>query len=245
MDTVEELSKEISEKTWSGQFWGSQGAVELERRRFNLSKREGGEASAFGAASSTYYAAAGNAYARFKKAPWQFWWAYRAFILRGYAVWLSDQIELKKGVTNMTPDELDVRQSILRRVKRYKEAKKCVHEALGRKNVARHTKALLLIGQIDLEFNKPSDKYESVGDSARDRARSITQIESWLEQAEKCAYEVRSSNPHQAARIFRNCAMWRDRLNQEGRAEVLRRQASDLADIRHLKDQRLKIDARL
>ena len=153
------LAIEISEKTRQGKFQGKFGALRFENKHLKLArqmakkKTAAGEKSlekAYGAASSTYYEAAGNALAHFRMAKWQFWWLFRAVWYLHSKAWRysNRMVSLAGRIEFMGNDQLDIRASIAERCWRYKEAERCVDIAIRRNNLSDDTRVLLLLHQI-------------------------------------------------------------------------------------------------
>ena len=108
------LNAKISDLTWQGKFWGVGGALDLERERevyirSILYKSGRPIADYYGAVSSTYYAAAGNAWAEMHRSPFikKPLWAVRAFwCLRCMAYRYSNEcVKFSGGIGNLTASE--------------------------------------------------------------------------------------------------------------------------------------------
>lgn len=146
------LGEAIYHLTWAGELWGPSGAIRLSKIRFRILRVLNRHDAALSALSSTYYTASGNAAARaaharglrkpalYLRAAWYLWRAVR----------LSDRLERMLGLEGMHPDQLDVRQSILRKARRHRAALRCIQEALWRENVRPHTRALLQVGRGEI-----------------------------------------------------------------------------------------------
>ena len=116
-----------------------------------VSKTELG--AAYSALSSNRYAIAGTAYAKIKRARhsvtafftaplWLLlgWWCYLRMLP------LSDKAVSILGYEHMTADQLDVRQSILRKLKNYEEALRCIGRAVQKEDMSDTSYALLQLG---------------------------------------------------------------------------------------------------
>lgn len=191
-----------------------------------------GKASAYSALSSTYYSILGTAYAQLETGtPTQ-----RLLCLITWlplAIWcywrmlpLSNKVVELIGYENMSAEQCDIRQSILRRRKRLKEAEKCIRSALE-KCPEKHTRGLLYVGLAEIHF-KNNDSY--YGGNAIDSAIHFANL-------------VETTEPLQSARIYRNCANILE-LNIEGslRVNELREKACSLAMSKEAKDQLLKLN---
>jgi hypothetical protein len=236
----------LYEKSWSGQYFGRHGAIALARMRFKEEKAFGAREDMIGALSalsSTYYSAAGHAYARFKNTRMP-WWAFRAGWCLRRALAYSDQaIHLAPGTGRLTVDQLDVRQSILRKVAekkrdRYRSAYPyvlaaldCINAALRREGVSRHARGLLLVGKIDILTRYPGMRW---GDD---------DVEAMLHEALEIADHVASGNPRQAIRIYRGCMMGFECLDDAEQAASAREKARALAESTGAHDQLLKLGA--
>ena len=134
----EGLRQGIYAASWGGELWGPLGAIKLSKLRFQALKELGDEKGALSALSSTYYTAAGNARAKGRVGR-AFWCAIQAMLL-------SDDLEEKYGLRNLTPDELDIRSRILFMVWRYRDSLRVSREALSRGISSPDTRALLEMG---------------------------------------------------------------------------------------------------
>lgn len=164
------LSRQIHDKTWAGEYWGAGGVIVLTEDRFRKSLHDSlgepeKEAAAYSSISSTYYSAAGNAYARFQRA--SLWtkplWAIRAVRYLRKALEASDKVQALLGLLGMTPDQLDIRSTILRSVGRWDEALRCLEEALARPNLRPESRVLLLMGKAEcLDREKKHPEAEDI-----------------------------------------------------------------------------------
>ncbi|TSC52814.1 MAG: hypothetical protein LiPW39_539 [Parcubacteria group bacterium LiPW_39] len=150
-DYSDDIGRKVYDLTWQGKLWGRGGAIELSRKRFKVLKTMGQESNGLFALASTHYTASGQANARAKQV-WLFWklaWWWRGFWYLWLAERLDGQAQRIKGIKNMTPGQLDVSASILAKAffkpRRYEKAIMLINEALGRKNVAPHSRALLRV----------------------------------------------------------------------------------------------------
>lgn len=141
------LWQKVYDATWQGKLWGKNGAIHWSRARCLYLESIGKKAEASSAMSSTYYTAAGHAFARAKLAsflPKIFWMAVGLW----YLVWAlshSNRVERILGIEKMTHGQLDVRASILAKWGRYKKALRCLEEALSRPDITNDSRALILV----------------------------------------------------------------------------------------------------
>jgi hypothetical protein len=138
---------------------------------------------------------------------------------------LSNRVVKLIGYSEMTADQLDIRQSILRRRGRYKEARVCIEIAL-KKTLNHHTRGLLCVGLAEIFLRE--DNRDGV----------VMEIRSALHEAEKCE----GREPQQASRIYRHCSSLHFKLegNNSFEGELLRSKAKSLAMSVGAKDQVLK-----
>ncbi|HEY4517277.1 MAG TPA: hypothetical protein VJI74_00085 [Candidatus Paceibacterota bacterium] len=219
---LETLTEEIKAKTLKARFLGEDGAVALEKKRMALFQERHKRTDSLGAASSTFYAAAVNTGAGFKKHPWKFWLAPQARKCFKIALKLSDEFEGARGIEAMTADELDVRQTILRRALRFKDAERCIIKGLTYHDASAHTQALLHLGQAEAGIGLKRNPQIS------------------LETAERMIPKIKDLN--QAVRVYRGCARVYDELGKLKEAKRLRAEASQLAKSQGLPGQELLIE---
>ena len=118
----------ISDLTRSGLFWGKEGAIASEKERFKVNKRLKWRFHLIGEflspASSTYYAASGNAGARAKESFLfsKLFWYWRAWRCLRMAEKLSDKFAGLGPMEDMSLGELDTRACILNKRGRRNEA---------------------------------------------------------------------------------------------------------------------------
>lgn len=136
----------------------------------------------------------------------------------------SDRVVALIGYGEMSADQCDIRQSILRRRGRYDEAKQCILAALAKNPEKAHTRGLLHAGLAEI-YRKKDDWR-----NARTEARTALVF---AEEAEK-------QDPRQAARIYRQCADIADFV-EKGAGKPFRRKARELAQATGAEDQLLKI----
>ncbi len=222
--TLQLLSKSY-EKTWQA------------RTAINLDLRAHG----YSALSSTYHTIYGRAFAHLKaifKPRW-LWlapirlplWCVTWLPLGGWCYWkalpLSNYVVALIGYEEMTADMCDIRQSILRRRRRYDEAEHCINVALEKKPEKAHTRGLLHVGLADVYVHLSGHRHD-VDDEVR--------------AALKEAREAETYDPRQASRIYRDCAHFKFLL--EGKDSPSGRQlqgkAMSLARETGAKDQTLK-----
>lgn len=143
-------SQQVYEKTWRGQYWGRDGVIAQAKRNITHPPTAG-EISAL---SSTYYSAAGHAFAKlqtssiFRKP----FWAFRSLWCLFFAGYISNLLVQRFGLSGMTPDQLDVRARILFRQKRYGRALEATMKGLSQKDLPPDTEALLKIGLAEIQL---------------------------------------------------------------------------------------------
>lgn len=125
LEKLKELGGKISDLTLKGLFFGKNGALRLEKDRLKITKNIGYFGwSWYGAISSTYYAASGNAVSvaknnsLFLKLLW-YWCAWRCF---KKSLKISNKFSKFYGPPAMSLGELDVRACILNKAGRRNEA---------------------------------------------------------------------------------------------------------------------------
>ena len=149
---AQSLGQRIHDLTWRGKFWGRDGAIALDKARAGFLKAIGDEVQALSALSSTYYAAAGNAFTHigFSPADWNPDWLIAGLWCLMRALWFSERLIRRVGMHGMSADQLDIRATILRKVRRRREALRCINEALGRPRVSAEARALLEVGRGEI-----------------------------------------------------------------------------------------------
>ena len=146
---AQQLAGQVRDLAWKGCYWGADGAIRKAERLHCLSLGQRGQ-SAWSALSSTYYSAAGNALARARAnllmAPY---WLVQAYRYLEKAHRASDRAAAS-GYEPMSADELDVRQSILRKCGDLDGALACIDHALGKPGLRADTNLLLLVGRAEI-----------------------------------------------------------------------------------------------
>lgn len=152
-EIVEGLSRAIYQLTWLGHFWGWRGAIILDEIRswYIAHKLDDDKIKTLSQRSSTYYAAAGNAKARASRTfiAKPFWLIVGAFCFFR-ALRLSNRFEKEQGLHNLTANELDVRQSILRKAGRRRDALERIEMTLARNDISIKTRVFLEIGKGEI-----------------------------------------------------------------------------------------------
>ncbi|MBI5742643.1 MAG: hypothetical protein HZA25_02290 [Candidatus Niyogibacteria bacterium] len=196
-------------------------------------------AQGYSALSSTYYSIVGTAFAQLKATLKPKWlapvriaaWCLIWLPLAAWCYWrmlpLSNRIVKLIGYGDMSADQCDVRQSILRRRGRYDEAKKCIRAALTKNPEKAHTRGLLRVGLAEI--------YRHEGDWRNAK----TEVGAALVEAE----QAEKLDPRQAARIYRQCADITDFVEQGDPipGNQLRQKAQMLAKAAGAQDQLLKL----
>ncbi len=197
-------------------------------------------AAGYSSLSSTYYSIAGTAFAQLQVALRPRWlasmrialWCVTWLPLGLYCYWrmfsLSRMVVRLIGYAGMSPDQCDIRQSILRRRGKHEEAIVCIRAALEKQPEKAHTRGLLYVGlaEASLAVGRPG--------LALDCLHNAT-IE---------AEKAETKEPRQAARIYRHCADLARALAPDDHIESARLQsaAQRLIDATASKDQRLKLE---
>lgn len=160
-------------------------------------------AKGYSALSSTYYSIVGTAFCqlkmfwqhkpRFVGLAWIFLWCLTWLPLAAWCYWrmlhLSNKVVALIGYHRMSPEQCDIRQSILRRRGKYDEAQKCI-ESISDKIESLTTRALLLLGLADI--HRVRGDRESVKKSVTSALMYVSPVE--------------EEDSHQAIRIYRNAA---------------------------------------
>ena len=235
---------ELYRKSWAGDYFGRDGAIELAKARCVRVARDN-TVEAYSGLSSTYYSAAGHAYARLRQT-FSPHWAVRAWYCMQLAVDYSDKmVENAGGVHALTVDQLDIRQSIYRKAakmlfgkKRRREftieALRCIRLGLDEKNAQGHARGLLLVGLIDIHTQKNPVSISAPHNIVRE----------WIHEAHNIAEETAPDDPNQASRIFNGCAVGFERVGNSIFATKARKRARELSESTGAKDQLLKQEAR-
>ena len=139
---------------------------------------------------------------------------------------ISNRVVELIGYEDMSADQCDIHQSILRFCGWYHEAKKCIYVALAKKPEKAHTRGLLHVGLAKI--------YQHEG-----RWRNA---EAEVFAARIAAREAEKQDARQAARIYRHCADIMDFVEQGNpiSGSELRRKAYELAQAAGAQDQLLK-----
>lgn len=196
-------------------------------------------AAAYSSLSSTYYSIAATAFAQLWLALQRQWLAPARIVLwcltwlplglwcYGRMLPLSNRVVQLIGYDDMSPDQCDIRQSILRRRGEYTEAHTCIQKALAKQPEKAHTRGLLHVGLAYLHLRTEN----------KDRVRQ----EVYEALTEGLAAE--QEDPRQAARIYRHCADLADSLcpHDPSQGNRLRNAARQLAEATASNDQRLKL----
>ncbi len=140
---------------------------------------------------------------------------------------LSDKaLACAGGYDNFSADKCDIRQSILRKRRRYVSAAACISRGLAKEGVLPHTRALLCVGLADVYLYVKD--YQLVQSNVKSALKNIREIEGY--------------DPRQAIRIYKGCAQIADTLGMAApNGNTLRRRARELAESLNAKDQLLKM----
>ncbi len=236
----------IYDLSWSKTSFLSKLELFLKSRRRENQKIQSGDpmlrAEGLSALSSTYYSILGSAFSQLKatiKPKWLVWFAPVRILVWGFtwlplATWcyfrmltLSNRMIMAVGYENISADQCDIRQSILRRRNRLAEAKECIAVALGKNPEKAHTRGLLHAGLAEI--------YKTEG-NWRDAELEVGLAVKEAEEAEK-------QDPRQAARIYRHCASIVDffEMGDPIPGSQLRRKAENLSQAIGATDQLLKL----
>lgn len=230
-ELVDALGQTIYHESWLGRYWGRAGAIALAKARcFYLIVELGKtERNVLSGLSSTYYSAAGNAWARAKEAKKSgslmfLLWAWRAWRCLRRAVSLADR--LKRSVVKLSElggDELDVLCSVYRKCRRWEEALACATVGLQR-SPSVDSQCLLNLGVAECQ--------EKLG---REEAATHAYIQ---------VYELEDQVSSGAkVRLLRALAGRWDRMGYNDRATRARGEARAIAISDGLDDQLAKLDA--
>lgn len=179
------LGEKISDLTLSGLFWDKKGALALEKERLKINKRFQFYFVEFlSVASSTYYAASGNAASRakvpnlFLKVFW-YWMAWRCLRM---AEKLSDKFASLKKMEDMSLGELNVWACILNKAGRRNEAVGLLSHGIMKISTGqlgtKHDLCLFLIHEAEVissmrkydKENKAEKNYQQAMELMEDRA---------------------------------------------------------------------------
>lgn len=197
------------------------------------------QARGYSSLSSTYYSIVGTAFSQFKAALRPIWfapvrmlvWCFTWLPLSAWCYWrmlpLSDRVVELVGYDGMSADQCDIRQSVLQKRKRYKEADKCIKIALDKNPEKAHTRGLLHAGLAEI--------YEKKGDWRG----AEEEVQAALAEAK----EAEKQDSRQAARIYRKCAGITDFFEQGDPipGNQLRQKAQTIAQATGAQDQLLKL----
>ncbi len=231
---VAALGEAIYHQSWLGQYWGRAGAIALARERCFCLMAELGKTGrdVLSGLSSTYYSAAGHAWARAKNAKKSsvvsgslafLFWAWRAWRCLRQAVLWSDQLEKAAGgLKNLTADELDVRCSILRKAKRWEKARAAAGLGLQKDDLSMNTRCLLLLGRAEATEMLAKDEEARV---------AYLQVRDLIDQL----------LPETQVRAWRALAGRFERMGHTDKAREARAKARALATAEGLDDQVIKL----
>lgn len=216
-------------------------AKEKLRKEYRFARAEG-----YSDLSSVYYSIAGTAFCQLKAIFWPTWlillapirlplWYLTWLPLGAWCYWrmlpLSDRLIELIGYNGATPEQCDVRQSILRRRGKYDEAKRCIQAAFAMKTDSVHTIGHLHTGLASIYLREDNHQGVEIEVSAALDAADIVMD-----------YDIR-----QAARIYRNCADILSGLGGDNEADniflsdQLREKAKALCESVDARDQALKL----
>ncbi len=140
---------------------------------------------------------------------------------------LSNKVKKILGYENMSADQCDVRQSILRAWHFYKKALNCARWGLIKEDASAHTIALLHLGISDISL----------------KFKCILTAESHISDALSKIKEAEKESPRQAVRIYKKSAFLYQKIygHNSIRAKTLLKKAEKLAKETGTKDQLAKI----
>lgn len=190
------------------------------------------------ALSSTCYSIVGTAFARLRLGVrggvvfaflhtvlWSLTWAPLGAWCFLWMLALSNRVVALVGYENMTAEECDVRQSILRRWGKYRSAELCILHAFGKNPERASIRGLLYVGLADIY--KKRREWNAMGEA--------------LVEAVGCAKVAEVDDPLQASRIYRHSAGLADALKKNALGDHFRTKARQLAEKAGAKDQLLKL----
>lgn len=199
----------MSDKAWKGQYFGPDGFLAEMEAKYECSECNRG------ALASAYYSAATNARASGDET------GFKAHLAK--AVEMSDSFMAERG-ENMTAEEFDVRQSILRKAGRLDEALEAIEQGL-QKTPDTHTKALLLLGKVGVLIQQ----------------KNAPLAQSAIAEVERLAPEVAQHDKLQATRIYRGLARFYKEVGDSEKLDAAAREAERLIDETGAEDQRIKL----
>jgi hypothetical protein len=208
------MSDDLNTRLWSGDY----SAADIEAAETDF---KNGTMTA-SALSSICYTVAGKEKAEGNTA------AYKEHLQK--AVALSDAYAAEHSA--LTPDELDVRQTILREAKRDEEALRVIDEGLKKVGLSAATKSLLLVGQTEALLKVEGEKAEK-------RVKKI------MEEVKALVARVEEEAPLQAIRIYRALARYAKHIGNRTELAQLAQKAQVLIDERGAKDQERKLKSDL
>jgi len=183
-------------------------------------------ADAYGALSSTYYSIAGTAVAQIKARPWKvFWWGFLGGWCYLRMLPLSNKVVSFIGYDDMSADQCDVRQSILRRRRQFEEAEKCIDIAL-QKEMSDTTYCLLEVGLAEVKMQL---------------GRKFPEIERSVNSALSVLDENESIDVCQKIRILKQAGKIAAEYNEFELSGRLIGSAQTLATKNNVRDQMIKI----
>jgi len=151
------LGEKISDLTLRGLFWGKNGALSLEKERLKINRSHQFHFTEFlSAASSTYYAASGNAASRIKEEKLFFkpLWCWRAWRCLQIAEKNSDKFAKLRPMNEMSLGELDTRACVLNKAGRLSEAIVLLRHGINKISAERvgteHDLCLFLVHEADV-----------------------------------------------------------------------------------------------
>lgn len=226
-DYVDYIGRKVYDLTWQGKLWGRGGAIAWSRKRYWHFRNLGKRAEAASSLSSTYYTAAGNAFALAKQLPMV---RRTIWLLRGvwYLFWAlahSNEVERILGVKNMTHGQLDIRASILAKCRKYARAQRYLQAALRRQDITDDSRALVLVklGEVYQALGRPYPAEESYSQAAKmEGLKATTKV-----------------------RVLKSLGQYYRRVGGKGRAQEYLQKALALAEKNNLGDQIMKIKALL
>ncbi len=190
--------------------------------------------------SSSYYSIADTTAAKFKslfKSSWALlvlpvtlpfflvtWlplggWCYLRMLLLS-----NKSLKYAGGYHNFSADKCDIRQSILRRCGKFREAVSCIRIGLKKKDISLHTCALFYIGLAE-NYTRDLNEWNF--------------SKKYIRKAALLAGGVEKYDVNQAIRIYKNCGKLMNKIREDG--SLFLKKAKELAESNGVKDQLLKI----
>jgi hypothetical protein len=194
---------------------------------------------AMSALSSTLYSVAGTAKSKFVSTkPQTYHWLLLGVMFYS-AVRVSDRMVklAKKWEIELSPNQLDIRQSILRRANRLDDALECIGEALEKLPEPSMTKCLLLAGMAEV--------HTVLLRQMKSTRPEILAIVGQITENHERANRGKLVEPGQTVRVYRMLAVVHERIGDHEKSVMFRGKAFLVAQSHGLHDQIAKLHAEM